>query len=319
MHKQKGFTLLELLVAVALGLVIMAAVFKTFKSQQDSYVVQDQVAAMQQNLRAAMYVLTRDLQLAGYYSNFDRNPCSIDWDDHDNDNNTSTGTESIRPLIYAGNNVSASGDDIKNNTDTIVIVKAGEEGRTLAAGEEATGGVIKLSSRDLDGDGQADLNNTTKKFGLLVKSDLRTADFFEVNTASGNITPPGGLSENYTAGDLIFRADVIIYKIDENSTHPSLRRKNLGNNTGFRVIAEDIDNIQFRYQLNDGTWTDNPTGNEARVRAVEIFMLARTAHTIRGYTDPNTYNFADNPLTNPSDGYRRKLICSTVKTRNIGL
>ena len=62
--RNSGFTLIELLVAVALGLVILAGLFRTFKVQQDSYVIQDQVSAMQQNLRAAMYMITRDLQMA---------------------------------------------------------------------------------------------------------------------------------------------------------------------------------------------------------------------------------------------------------------
>jgi len=74
-----GFTLIELLVAVALGMVILAGLFRTFKVQHDSYVVQDQVSAMQQNLRAAMYLITRDLQMAGYYTNFDRNTRQLDW------------------------------------------------------------------------------------------------------------------------------------------------------------------------------------------------------------------------------------------------
>jgi hypothetical protein len=217
-----------------------------------------------------------------------------------------------------------------------VIVKASsEEWRTLNVGEEATsggggtatitlnswvdGGGVTRNARDLDGDGNIDLDNGNKKFGLLVKNDLRFADFFEVDSASGAIDPPGGLVQSYTAGDRIYRVDVIIYKVDEDADHPSLVRKNLGDNTGFRTIAEDIDNLQVRYQLNDASWTDDPAGSEAMVRAVQVFLLARSAHTHRGYADPNTYNFANNPLTNPSDGYRRKLLCSTIKTRNIGL
>ena len=82
-----GFTLIELLVAIALGMVILAGLFRTFKVQQDSYVIQDQVSAMQQNLRAAMYMITRDLQMAGYYTNFDRNNRTMDWNDLDGDSN----------------------------------------------------------------------------------------------------------------------------------------------------------------------------------------------------------------------------------------
>ncbi|MBW1613842.1 MAG: PilW family protein [Deltaproteobacteria bacterium] len=54
------------------------------------------------------------------------------------------------------------------------------------------------------------------------------------------------------------------------------------------------------------------------MRAVEISLLARTANTNRGYIDPNTYSIGDVNY-NPNDAYRRKLLCSIVKTRNIGL
>jgi len=310
----QGFTLVELMVAMAISLVVMGAIFLTFKSQQDSYIIQAQITATQQNLRSAMYILTRDIQMAGYYTNFDADQFTMDWDDLDGDN------EIIRPLIYARNNVAdGGGDNIKDNTDVIVIVKASsEEGRQLDPGEDATAGIITLTSRDLDNDGDDDLNDTGKKYGVLAKKDLSAAEFFEVDSAAGNITPPGGLTQNYVEDDWIFRADVIIYRVDEDATNPGLRRRNFGQDNGYQVVAENIDNLQFRYLLSDGTWTHNPAGQEPNVRAVEISLLARTANTNRGYADTNTYNIGDVSPT-PGDAYRRKLLCSIVKTRNIGL
>ena len=311
-HTDQGFTLVELMIAMAISLVVMGAIFLTFKSQQDSYIIQAQITATQQNLRSAMYILTRDIQMAGYYTNFDAAQYTMDWDTLDGD------TELIRPLIFGQNNV-PGGSGVKNGTDEIVIVKASDVRHTLAMGEGATAGIITLANRKFDADADDDLNNTTRKYGLLVKEDLSTAEFFEVDTASGIITPPGGLTENYTAGDLICRADIIIYRIDEDATNPSLRKRNLGSDSGYRVVAENIDNLQFRYLLGDGTWTHTPAGQVPHVRAVEISLLARTAKTNRGYTDTNTYNIGDNPFPNPNDSYRRKLLCSTIKTRNIGL
>ena len=319
-RRTAGFTVLELLVAMALGMVILAGLFRTFKVQQDSYVIQDQVSAMQQNLRAAMYMITRDLQMAGYYTNFDRNNRQLDWNDLDADSNPANNMETGRPLIFAVNNVITAGDSIKDNTDVIVIVKAGAEGRTLAGTDVASAGVISLSTRDFDGDGVSDLNNSGKPFGLLVKQDLSFADFFQVNSSSGNITPPGGLAENYTSGDTVFRTDIIIYRVDDTvPARPCLVRKNLGNNTGYQTIAENIDNLQFRYQLVDGTWTNDPTGNQTRVRAVEILLLGRTAYLQRGYRDTNSITFGGVTIPAPNDAYRRKALTSIVKTRNVGL
>lgn len=315
-----GFTLIELLVAIALGMVILAGLFRTFKVQHDSYVIQDQVSAMQQNLRAAMHFITRDLQMAGYYTNFDRNSRQLDWNDLDGDSNPNNNTETGRPLLFGINNLSVSGDGIKDNTDVIVIVKAGAEGRKLVSGEGASGGVITLNNRRFDSDTDDDLNGTSKRFGLLVKQDLSFADFFQVNSASGSITPPGGLVENYTTDDMVYRADIIIYRVDNtNAAHPCLVRKNLGNDAGYQVIAEDIDNLQFRFQLNDGTWVNDPAGNQARVRAVEVLLVARTAYPQRGYRDTSSVVFGDYTIPAPNDSYRRRTLNAIVKTRNVGL
>jgi type IV pilus assembly protein PilW len=60
----QGFTVVELLVALALAGILGGAVYSTFNSQHKSYVVQERVAAMQQNLRAAMFMMERDIRMA---------------------------------------------------------------------------------------------------------------------------------------------------------------------------------------------------------------------------------------------------------------
>jgi type IV pilus assembly protein PilW len=63
---QQGFTLVELIVAMAIAGIVMGAIYSTYKSQQDSYVTQTHVVEMQQNLRAALYVVGRDIRMAGF-------------------------------------------------------------------------------------------------------------------------------------------------------------------------------------------------------------------------------------------------------------
>jgi type IV pilus assembly protein PilW len=321
---ENGFTLIELMVAMAITLVVLSAIFMTFKSQQDSYVVQDQVTRMQQNLRGAMYVMTRDIQMAGYYTNFDSGTCTTDWDDDGND-------ETVRPLLYGRDNVmsaTVNGKDVKDNTDIIVIIKGSQDfNRVLTAGEGTTPGSteITLLDRDLDGneDNDPDLDNNYNKYGLLVKKDLTKADIFEVNNASGDITPvdPAPLNENYDESDFIFRADVIIYWIDieTDPAHPTLNRTNLSSTSGSTKVAEDIDSLQVRYRLSDGSLVAaSGTINWASVRAVEVSLLARTGRTIRGYTDPNTYSLGGYSIST-GDNFRRKVLTTVIETRNIGL
>jgi type IV pilus assembly protein PilW len=62
---KRGFSLMELLVAMVIAGVVMSAIYYTYYSQQKSYVAQKQVAAMQQNLRVAMLYMEREIRMAG--------------------------------------------------------------------------------------------------------------------------------------------------------------------------------------------------------------------------------------------------------------
>jgi len=63
---KKGFTLIELLVAMAVSSAVMAVIYSTYRAQLRSQVTQQAMIEMQQNARAAMYAMERDIRLAGY-------------------------------------------------------------------------------------------------------------------------------------------------------------------------------------------------------------------------------------------------------------
>ena len=66
MKNRKGFTLIELAVAMAIASFVMAAIYSVYRAQTQSHRVQQQVVEMQQNMRAAMYLLEREIRMAGY-------------------------------------------------------------------------------------------------------------------------------------------------------------------------------------------------------------------------------------------------------------
>jgi type IV pilus assembly protein PilW len=66
MSNQKGFTLVELLVAMAIAGIVMAAGYSMYISQQKAYQTTEEVTALQQNLRSAMYFIEHDMRMAGY-------------------------------------------------------------------------------------------------------------------------------------------------------------------------------------------------------------------------------------------------------------
>ena len=63
---QRGFTLIELLIAMTMSLVVLAGVVSVFVNQRKIYSVREHVAEMQQNARAGMYFMVRELTMAGY-------------------------------------------------------------------------------------------------------------------------------------------------------------------------------------------------------------------------------------------------------------
>lgn len=65
-NNQKGFTLIEMMMALVIGAMITAATYATYSFQQKVYYTQDQVAEMQQNIRAALYIIIEEIQMAGY-------------------------------------------------------------------------------------------------------------------------------------------------------------------------------------------------------------------------------------------------------------
>lgn len=64
-----GFTLMELMIAIALSGMVMAALLTSFLSQHQVYHAQEQVVEMQQNARVAMDMLGQDIRSAGYDPN----------------------------------------------------------------------------------------------------------------------------------------------------------------------------------------------------------------------------------------------------------
>lgn len=62
----QGFTLVEILIAMVMSSVVIAAIYTTFNKQQEVYTAQEQVVQMQQNLRAGVTIMASEFRMAGY-------------------------------------------------------------------------------------------------------------------------------------------------------------------------------------------------------------------------------------------------------------
>ncbi len=65
-NNERGFTIIELVVGLAISLILLGVAVKIFLVQQRSYSVQEQLSEMQQNIRSAMDMIVRETKMAGY-------------------------------------------------------------------------------------------------------------------------------------------------------------------------------------------------------------------------------------------------------------
>ncbi|MBK5099397.1 MAG: prepilin-type N-terminal cleavage/methylation domain-containing protein [Desulfobacteraceae bacterium] len=63
---EKGFTLVEILIAMGASLVVLGALVSTFVIQNKAYTQQGRVIEMQENARAGLEMMTRELIMGGY-------------------------------------------------------------------------------------------------------------------------------------------------------------------------------------------------------------------------------------------------------------
>ena len=64
--RERGVTLIELMLVVGIMGIVLAAMYNMFDFQQKSYSVQDNVAVMQQNVRVGLEYMVKEIRMAGY-------------------------------------------------------------------------------------------------------------------------------------------------------------------------------------------------------------------------------------------------------------
>lgn len=153
---EDGLTIIELLIAMSIGLVVLGSVFSSFTTQKKAFALQEQITEMEQNLRTPIDFITRDLRNAG------SNPTETltigstvglvpdDLNDSD-DPNVPITTNSIKILS------DIDGNGIIPTTDTNVEEKV----------------TYTFTGEDLDGDGILDAGEDTDGDGILDSGDIR--------------------------------------------------------------------------------------------------------------------------------------------------
>ena len=212
LKNEDGFTLIELMVALVISSIVIVAIFMTFNSQHKSYITQDRVSDMHQNIRAAMYFMEREIRMAGCdpFGNADAAITTAgpellsfsmdirgDSDGSDPDGDTADTNEQVTFVLDdpdgdgVDNELDRNNNTIAENIDAISFVYLDEDGIQL---DDDGGGNVTTSISDI----------RSIQITLVARTEGRDAEFSNNNTYQ-IVLPDGTLSDIYTANDNVRR------------------------------------------------------------------------------------------------------------------
>lgn len=309
--RQSGISLVELMVALVVGLLLLGGITQIYVSSQRSYTAIEQLSRMQESGRFAVDAITQDLRRAGYWGG------NVDL-------TTNAGTPGPAVPAHVCGNDNTWGRMIewrvsgRNNTSNgygcAASYMAGTDIVTMRyAGPET------IDFDDVPADGGLYLQSTLF-FGWLMTGAEKNA--------FGNIVPAdiAGAPEHLTP---VVRPVVshAYYVADSGRTCPggqaipALRRVSLNAPTGAPVtqeLASGVEQLQVRYLIN-GVYRDADTiGDDAwrDVAAVRIWVLVRGECPEPDLVNDTVFTMGDTQWPPAPDNFRRQLYSSTVMLRN---
>ncbi len=275
---KRGVTLIELLVALVISAILVAGIYRTFISTQRSYTVQDQVVEMQQNVRAAINKMMREIRMVNYGR-------LVSYDE-----SSGTYVSNILPINIPGPPPQVFLAVLTTNPDDITVIGGFEQIKT------GTGIPITVSSFDPTIP-SITLSNATNEFDGANSRLLSIGgeeSFIVQNRAGATLTLDRAPAN--PIGHFVFKIHSVRYYVDGNQI---LRRDEF---TGSRnqPMAENIQSLQFQYLKADGTQTLIPNSTTS----IQVTITARTK-------DPD-------PTYGSDGGFRRRQIVSNIQLRNMG-
>jgi len=269
-RKQTGLTLIEVMIAMLLGVFLIGGVIQIFISTKQTYRMQENLSRLQENGRFAMDFLTRDIRMAGYRGcsgrpvvhNILNNPTGFLYDF----NTAISGFEATSetawtPIIDADITSPLGGSDvitIRRAANQAFTVDDQAETTSSLALQAAAATVANLTSAGfLKSDG-------TNNCKIAVVSNCSDATVFQVSTIEGRVLSqapagnctadpgPGNATTNlrrrYDMGGQIYTIDTISYYIRLNpNNQPSLYRRVGSGNA--EELVEGVEQMQIVYGI----------------------------------------------------------------------
>lgn len=331
-QNNSGFTLVELLVVMAISLVLLGGLYQVYSGSLASYSTNNGLSRIQENGRFAFYQLRRSLSGAGYLGclqdesaltstlgsssfNYDYSQAIYGLEALNNGTwQDNSGT--VDPTVSGSANLALNSPAKKS--DILVVREIDPEIQiAITADIDKTATEIQLSSG---------LQNTLVAIDdeVLLLTGCEGATLFEWNSYSnstGIMTLAAALGNSYTEDALIFAPQTVVYYVSENTAgQPTLFRRT--NSETALELVENVETMQIRYGL------DNDSDNYADsyvtaagvsdwddVVSVRIGLLLRSNTEIQhGEIDSKEYDVDGDGSTDfdPVDDRRLRIIMSTT-------
>jgi type IV pilus assembly protein PilW len=346
----RGASLIEIVVALVIGLLVLAGVYKIFHSNSLTYRTQEAAGRIQENGRLAVELLSRDIRMAGYRG------CTT-FGDFTNVLNNSTAIEFdfARPIEGYDNidvaslptQLQAADVEPLNGTDVLVIRSSRDFPVPIVAPNTNTEVIVALTESQANGCP----DNSTRISGIcqgdiLLVGDCVKSRVFQAGSISasagelrithpfagtpGNAVPNwggAGAGENERFGtdaEVIKVATLIYFVANSPNGVPSLYLKE--NDLNPIELVEGVDDLQVLYGQDTGGASAVNTyvpalaegaAGWANVRSVRLALLLRSAGEVGGGdVDSGVYTLLGNPVGPFNDRSIRKIVETTVAIRN---
>lgn len=340
----RGFTLIELLISIGISAVLLAALVELFSVNYASYILQEDVAAMQQNIRTAKMFLERDVLMAGSgisggFGLYGTKVQPITFTNGGGDDTTDILTVNyfnlsegdcsgvLPQLTLASNNKDPDNPDMPLNSAESTV------NENLESTTPPPTPPYSTWDSEFSCSGNTYGGTPFKEFKAIITSpDGKKSDVVYITQVQANPKrlqnhPYGGyenkLINGYPAGSTIsFFSDDQLTQVSYQyrASDRSLLRNG-------QPIATYLEDLQFAFGLDTDaddtvdTWVNNralTTAELDQIRTVRINIVGRTDRIHRGIRDTRPA-VEDRSGATASDQFAREVIQLTVKVRNMGL
>lgn len=328
--KQQGLSLIELLIALTLGIFLVFGVIEVYVSSKQTYRSQDSLSRLQENARFALDTLVSDVRRSGYAgcslisdSNLDITvapditPYSAETSFYGYQN---MGAKTWDPILPTELTNAFNGLILTDDTDIFTVQSAGACATALTTSMvNATDDII--------------IDTSSCSFSpndVIMISDCDSADIARTNgTTATTLLLAQNLSKAYTTTNYaeVLTVKSATYFIADDNGIPSLyvldNNQSAPTTTNPLALIEGVENMQIQYGIDntdDGVpneYKNAPTGTEwNNVVSTRISLLMRTIENADG--EAATFNIGGTNVTYPT-GPIRKLFETTVQLRNRNL